>query len=174
MVRSHRADRGPWWFGSGGHGRFDLAPDPERPQGTCYLAAEPLGAFVEVFRHTALVDQADVARRRWSRLAVPRSLRLADCTARNARAYGITGAIHSTPDYRLTNAWAAAFAEAGFDGVRYLVSHDPAQRLVGYALFGPAGAGGPPEWPDGEVHRLDDDLLRRAREELGILVVPRF
>jgi hypothetical protein len=138
LFRVHRATRRPWWFSADGTGRFDLAP----PRGTCHLASEPVGAFLEVFRDVLRIDPRDVEARRMSRLELPRPLRLADCTAARSRGFGVTGAIHSTPDYATSHAWAAAFANAGFDGVRYRVSHDPSQRLGGYALFGEAGVAG--------------------------------
>lgn len=169
LFRIHRADRGPWWFASDGAGRFDLAP----PRGTCYLAGDPLGAFVEVFRDTRVVPEREVRRRSLSRLALPRPLRLADCAARRGRMFGLTAAVHSTPDFELTRAWGAAFAAAGFDGVRYLVSHDPAQRLAGYALFGDAGESADAgAWPPGEPSEIDAALLRRARHQFGLLAVP--
>lgn len=90
---------------------------------------------------------------------------LADCTSRRARAFGITAAIHSSPGYALTQAWATALARAGFDGVRYLVSHDPAQRYVGIALFGPAGTS---DWPVAETAPLGAELLGTVRRRFGI------
>lgn len=98
-----------------------------------------------------------------------KGLALADCTARRARAFGVTAALHSSDDYALAQAWAAAFARSGFDGVRYFVSHDPAQRLVGVALFGPEGA---PDWPGGRPHAMGEDLIQRAERLFGIRVLP--
>jgi hypothetical protein len=171
LARIHRHEQSPLWFNSDGERRFDLAP----PQGTLYTAADPLGSLVEVFRDASLVDVADVEGRRLSLLTPRRRLPLADCAARPARRFGISGAIHSTPDYATAQAWAAAFRRAGFRGIRYLVSHDPAQRLVGYALFGPAGEG----TAEGaievlatlEIQRL---LLEELAAQFGITVLPPF
>ena len=172
LFRIYRADRGPWWFSSDGTGRFDLSP----PRGTCYLAEDPLGAFVETFREAHVVPEQAVRRRVQSRLALPRALRLADCADRKARMFGVTAAVHATPDYALTGAWASGLAGAGFDGVRYLLSHDPAQELVGYALFGDAGeAGDPAAWPPTEPTEPGEiaaDVLVRARRQFGFLIVP--
>lgn len=44
LWRIHPADVAPWFFDVGPDGRFNLAES-----GTCYLAEEPLGAFVEKF-----------------------------------------------------------------------------------------------------------------------------
>lgn len=124
-----------WWFSNTGVARFDLAP----PRGTCYWAERPLGSFVEVFRDHARLLESDVASRSLTTGRIASRLVLADCTQRRARAFGITGAIHSSENYSLTQRWAEHFAAHGFDGIRYYVSHDPAQRLVGIALFGSGG-----------------------------------
>ncbi|MGH2350676.1 MAG: RES domain-containing protein, partial [Chloroflexota bacterium] len=97
LYRIHQHDRGPWWFSHDGSGRFDLAP----PSGTCYLAAEPLGAFIEVFREISFISRASVSARHISVLHVPRPVRLADCTVRQAHAYGVTAALHSSERYDL-------------------------------------------------------------------------
>jgi hypothetical protein len=165
LYRIHRQRRDAWWFSSDGSGRFDLSP----PHGTCYLAADPLGCFVEVVRDVATVASEFLVIRRLSTLRVPEPMLLADCTARAARRLGVTGAIHTTPDYRLTQAWAAALHQAGFAGFRYLVSHDPAQRLIGVALFGPAGR---TAWPVLTTVRIDDELIDVATREFGIRVIP--
>lgn len=171
MARIHRREHSPLWFNSDGEQRFDLVA----PGGTLYAAAEPLGAMVEVFRDLSLLDLADVEARRLSILAPRRRLAFADCTARGARRFGITAAIHSTPRYEETQRWARAFRQAGFDGIRHLVSHDPAQELVGYAVFGEAGE--PTGATDLEI--LDtmevprfvlDDLAR----DFGIVALPRL
>lgn len=165
LVRIHRHDRGPWWFSHDKTGRFDLAP----PRGTCYLAEEPIGAFVEVFRYSAIVQESDVVKRRISTLHLERTAELADCTTRRAGAFGITAAIHTSEDYARTQRWAKAFADAGFDGVRYRLSHDPAQRLIGIALFGPAG---PAAWPVATTVPIDDDLMAAVQRRFGIRVLP--
>lgn len=165
LYRIHRRDRGPWWFSNDASGRFDLHP----PSGTCYLAEDPLGSFVEVFRDAPLVAEADVDKRAVSTLFVPQDAVLADCTASRALAFGVTAVIHSTEQYERTQKWAAAFAAWGFGGVRYLVSHDPGQRLVGVALFGSAGA---QAWPVGQTDPIGSDLLAAARERFGIVVLP--
>jgi hypothetical protein len=165
LFRIHRDGREPWWFSSDGLGRFDLVA----PNGTCYLAEDPLGAFVEVFRTTAAIPEVEIAARGLSTLHVPRSLVLADCTARRARAFGITAAVHSTQDYQQTQPWAEAFARAGFAGVRYLLSHDPAQRLAGIALFGPAGSA---QWALASTRAINQQVLLSVRRSFSIRVVP--
>ena len=164
-MRIHRQAREPWWFSHDRTGRFDLA----HPRGTCYLAEEPIRAFTEVFRHSAMVQESDVARRRISTLYVERTLALADCTTRRARAFGITAAIHSTEDYDRTQRWAEAFADAGFAGLRYRLSHDRAQRSIGIALFGPAG---PAACPVASTAPIDDALIAAVQRQFGLRVLP--
>lgn len=165
LSRIHRAGRGPWWFSHDGSGRFDLVS----PKGTCYLAEDPLGSLVEVFRWTHVVTEATVAARRLSTLHAPADVTLADCTSPRAREFGLTAAVHSSEDYEATREWADAFAQAGFGGVRYLVSQDPAQRSVGVALFGPAGAAG---WPVAATEPIRRSLVRAAHKHFGIIVLP--
>lgn len=105
-----------------------------------------------------------------STIQPPRSVQLADCASRRAVLFGVTAAIHSSEDYPRTRAWASAFAQAGFEGVRYLVSHDPAQRLVGIGLFQCAGV---KDWPIVETRPIPEDLVFAAQNHFGITVVPR-
>ena len=166
LYRVHRSDVAPWWFSSDGTGRFDLL---DTPRGTCYLAVTPVGAFIEVFRVATLIPEAEVDARVLSSLAPPKATRLADCTVSAARKFGITGAIHTQPDYALPQAWAAAFAAAGFGGIRYRLSHDPAQRELGVALFGKAGE------RKARARRTEPvpaDVVEEARRRFGLVVAP--
>lgn len=166
LFRIHSAGLGAWWFANDGSGRFDLTGDPER--GACYLAETPVGAFVEVFR-VALVSQTAVRARALSTLALPLRAVLADCTSGRARAFGVTGAIHSGEDYDRTQAWAQALSGAGFDGIRSPLSRDPRQTLAGVALFGPAGS---PRWRAGRAEPIPLDVIREAQRRFGIRVLP--
>jgi hypothetical protein len=116
-----------------------------------------------------MVAESDLDKRVLSTLHVSEDVTLADCSESGALAFGVTAAIHSSENYERTQEWAAAFADAGLEGVRYLVSHDPAQRLVGVALFGPAGA---QDRPVAEAGPIESDLIASARERFGIIVLP--
>jgi hypothetical protein len=167
LWRIHLEEKGPWWFCRDLECRFDL----QAPKGTCYVAEEPLGSFVEVFTDVSLVAEEDIERRRLSALHVPGTLRLADCTDEASRGFGCTGEIHTTIDYDLTQRWAQALAASGFDGIRYYVRHDPAQRRVGLALFGDAGE--VRHWPDPTTDNIGEDLQLDAARRFGIHVLPR-
>lgn len=143
--RSHAS---PWWFScrtaNPRAGRFDLAA----PYGTCYLSDDVLGALLEVLTSpgssrpvvsvTALGDRVA-----WQ-LALPEPVRAADATERSAAGFGVTRELGVLVPYALPQAWADAFAAAGFHGIRYWLRLDPGLGR-GVAVFGPQGAR--PDWP---------------------------
>jgi hypothetical protein len=168
LYRIHRRDRGPWFFDNGPDGRFNLSGE----LATCYLALAPEGAFLETLgRQGRLIDPAEVARRAVSTLQVPQAMILANAGHARARAFGITVGISAIeePDRRSTRAWAEAFHAAGFQGIRYRVSHDPSQRAIGVALFGPAGAA---DWMATTAEPIDSRLLALVRRRYGLVVLP--
>jgi hypothetical protein len=165
LYRLHRSDVRPWWFSGDGSGRFDLRDG----MGTCYLAVTAVGAFIEVFRVETVIPEGEVEARALSTVAPPKRVSLADCTVSAARKFGITGAIHTQPDYALPQAWAEAFAAAGFGGIRYRLSHDPAQKELGVALFGPAGA---QSLPVRATEAVPAVVVEEARQRFGLVVAP--
>jgi hypothetical protein len=165
LYRIHRTDAGPWWFSGEGSGRFDLRDG----RGSCYLAVTPVGAFIEVFRVATVIPEAEVEARSLSSLVPSTRARLADCTVSAARKFGITGAIHTQPDYTVPQIWAEAFAAAGFGGIRYRVSHDPSQRELGAVLFGDAGE---PSLPVRRTEPIPASVIEAARQRFGLIVAP--
>lgn len=166
LYRLQRSDVGPWWFSSDGSGRFDLL---DGAQGTCYLAVSAVGAFIEVFRVATVIPEAEVEARSLSTLAPAKRMSLADCTVSASRKFGVTGAIHTQPDYALPQAWAAALAAAGFGGVRYRLSHDPAQKELGVALFGAAGE---QSLPVRRTESVPASVVEEARRRFELVVAP--
>jgi hypothetical protein len=172
IYRVHRADKGPWWFSSDGSGRFD-------PVGTglgaCYVAEQPLGAWLEVFRKRMLLAEDEVRERALLSARLGRDLRLADLTSRRALGLGVTAALGAAEHYDESQEFAVAVANERFDGIRYLLRHDPAQRLHGVALFAAAGAAAPADlaWPIIDDGPIPDDLLGEAAKRFGYRVVPR-
>lgn len=167
LARIHRSDRQACFYSSDGSGRFDLAP----PLGTCYFGDDPLASFVEVFREAAVIAESLVMTKELSLARPRRQRRLADVTHSRSRRFGVTGEIHTTTDYEMTQAWAGALQRAGFDGIRYRVRHDPAQDLIGVALFGPAGV-----YDDALVTAVRSPvpapLIAEAWDHFGIVVLP--
>ncbi len=171
VHRIHRAANGPWWFSSDGSGRFD-------PVGTglgaCYVAETALGAWVEVFRKRLVLAEEEVAERALFSIALGRDLRLADLTSRRALGFGVTASLGANEDYDDSQAFAVEAARAGFHGIRYLVRHDPAQKLFGIALLASAGAPDPPDpdWPLDGDGSIPDELVAEASERFGFRVLP--
>jgi hypothetical protein len=172
LARIHRAGQSPWWFSADGTGRFD--PVGVADSGACCLAPDELGAFVEVFRTPTTIAADDIEARRLSVVRLGRELRLADLCSRRALTYGVTAELGAGGDYDSSQQFALEACDAGFDGVRWWVRHDPAQRLVGVAVFGPAGEPDPSRrWPVPKPQKISERLLARARRDFGYQVVPR-
>jgi hypothetical protein len=172
IYRIHRGVRDPWWFSFEGAGRFD--PVGVDGVGACYLAEQPLGAWVEVFRKTLLLSEFDVGSRGLMATTLGRSLRLADLTSRRALSFGVTASLGADEHYERSQAFAREAAGAGFDGIRYLVRHDPSQRLYGVALFGSVGAppSGGGHWPVDDDGPIPEELVAAAGSAFGYRVLP--
>ena len=147
LFRAHRGDRGPWWFGNGGEGRFDLPA----PRGTCYTACDPESALRErigpVLGEAEAVPEQLLADVVVSRLRLPSARDVADLQSREAARFGVTRELESMVPYTVPQAWARAFASAGLDGVRYGPRFTPGEGSA-VALFGEAGDAGWATDPD--------------------------
>jgi len=164
LCRVTTSGLGPWWFSSGGAGRFDLAP----PRGTCYLADDEVGALLEVLGPVVVVSSSWAGRLSMWHLGLPHQCSAADTTVRAARGFGVTAELASMTPYALPQRWAAAFAATGHQGVRYRVRHDPGGSRA-LALF---GATGERRWPRGRRQRIGPTLLGRLAAEAGVRVAP--
>jgi hypothetical protein len=115
--------------------RFD---DPKGEFGTLYLGAELEAGFVETLLRNPrlrLVARAEIDLRRWSTLALARSLRLVDFTGPGLSVVGTDGGVNTGP-YRVSQAWARALFEHADtpDGIVYPSRHDPSLKCM--AVFG--------------------------------------
>jgi len=168
LFRSHAAVNGPWWYASDGGGRFDLAP----PHGTCYLAEDPVITLLETWGGMQTIPSYLADTRAVSTLQLPAAHNLADLTDNRAAGYGVTAEIATTPDYPLTQLWAAALHAVGMTGIRYWARHDLQHTHACLALFGPAGPRPSPPGPHPNPVTDDSDLLRQLRDTTGITVLP--
>ncbi|MCP9490079.1 MAG: RES family NAD+ phosphorylase [Solirubrobacteraceae bacterium MAG38_C4-C5] len=169
IHRIHDADRSPWWFSADGSGRFDPVGTG---MGACYLAERPLGAWVEVFRKTMLLPEAEVRHRSLLSVQLGRDVGLADLTSRRALGFGVTASLGADQDYEPSQTFAVRALEKGFAGVRYLIRHDPAQKLLGITLFGEAGAAESEAWPIGSEQPRSPELIAEAHRRFGYRVLP--
>lgn len=87
-----------------------------------------------------------------------------------SRHFGVTAAIHSTPDYALCQRWAAAFADAGFDGINYLASHDPSVNERSVAIF--QGSAKAEKLARLMSSDIGEEVIRDVDQRYGIVVVP--
>lgn len=168
LWRIHAADVAPWLFDVGPDGRLNLADS-----GTCYLAEEPIGAFVEKFgrlvRPGGAIPEPLVDAQRLSRLRPPRA-KVVDLTDPTVLGLvGLTAEIHATTDYNLTQGWALTFQEAGYAGIRYKARHDPRGQLVCIALFGSAK----PPRSAAKTTTIPVELIHEASATFAITVLPR-
>ncbi len=170
VYRIHTSAKSPWWFSSNGDGRFDPVGTGT---GACYLAETQLGAWVEVFRKNMLLPETEIAHRSLLAVTLKRDLRLADITSPRALSFGITASLGANEQYEQSHAFAVRALEDGFEGIRYFVRHDPAQKRYGLALFAPAGVPDPSDrrWPTGSV-AIPDTLIREAEQVFGYRVLP--
>ena len=178
LYRVTTSGFGPWWFNSMPSDslrrpisrderiNFDL---PE-PAGTCYLALDPLVALLEVLGGIRNAFSEYWLRRftLWT-LSVPEVVRLADLTSRLARPFGVVGP-SMNPAYVVESGpeWAVAFAAAGFDGILFRSSFDPAGGAC-IALFGPYGERR--RWRKGRGANLEN-LIERLQNETGMRAAP--
>jgi hypothetical protein len=170
LYRIHRLEASGWWFSCGGEGRFDPVGSGS---GACYLALEPLAAWVEVFRKGMLIAEEELAARRLLSATLLEPLTLADLTSRRALSFGVTASIGADQHYEQSQLLAARLAQEGFDGILYLVRHDPAQRLHGVALFGPPGqASQPPAGMKSRSRALPVELVEQAQRTFGYRLLP--
>lgn len=138
LFRAHLAERSPWWFGNDGGGRFDLPA----PRGTCYTALDAVSAVRErlgpVLGSRAALPETTLAEVVVSRLRLPEPRRAADLQSRGAALFGVTRELESMVPYAVPQAWARAFADAGFGAVSYGPRFTPGE-CTAVALFGPEG-----------------------------------
>jgi hypothetical protein len=168
LWRVHAADAAPWFFDTSPEGRFNL-PDV----GTCYLAEEQLGAFVEKFgrllRPGGVIPEPLVDSQRLSTLRPPRASVVDLNDPRVLGLAGLTAEIHATTDYGLTQRWAQALHDVGYAGIRYKARHDPRGQLVSIALF---GSDKPPRTA-AKTTAIPVDLIHEASATFAITVLPR-
>lgn len=128
-----------WFFSSsdgGQPGRYDLP----RPNGSCYFADDPAGAWLEVFRRQQVVPRQDITVRCLVTAARTGDvLALADLTSPTAVKSGVTLDLSAGSDYTQTQVAALAAYRQKCMGIIGWIRHDPARRYRNFALFGRMG-----------------------------------
>lgn len=158
-------------------GRFNLVGVTDR--GTCYLALDPLGAYVETLGRILTRSISDIARRRHTVVTLERDLQLFDLTRSEARsAYrsdglDLTATIGAGDSYDTPQRLARLTHDDGYDGIVYTARHDPGHRYESVALFGPAG---PHEsdvvFASAKTSEIAADLILTGTRTFGIVILP--
>jgi hypothetical protein len=171
IYRIHRSGKDPWWFSADGTGRFDPVGTGS---GACYFASEPLGAWVEVFRKQLLLAEGEILERSLCSVSLGHNLRLADVTSRRALEFGVTASLGANEKYAQSHDFAGRVKDAGFDGIRYFLRHDPAQKLFGYALFSAPGLSGSLMVAHGSAtdEEIPAAVIEQAQRVFGYRVLP--
>ena len=170
LFRIHGVDHHPGYFSSTGDGRFDLVGIDDA--GACYLSSTPEGAFVEKFGDLGIVPSDLVTTKRISRATVVEKLHLADVTDPHVIGlFGLGQEISASLDYSPTQAWARAFAQAGFDGIWYSARRDPAGTSRSVAVFGHSPLDELRLTWDSPEH-IPVTLLDEVAERFGIEAIP--
>ena len=157
----------PWWFCSGGDCRFDLP----RPFGTCYLGTDRIVGLVELLGPEMAgrpVTSSFVGSIFLYGLDLPAVAVVANLSDRKAIGYRASNELSGGGDYQVTQQWAVAFHEVGFDGIRYRTRFDTGTSPRGIALFGSAGRA---PWPISAKQAVDAELRQALRRTCSISVV---
>lgn len=165
LARIHRVGIEPWRLSSHEHGRFNLP----QPRGTCYLAPEPICAFLEVFaRHGAAIDAREISEYRLSWLRLDQDWKLADLTDLTVLGAGINAEIHASTEYEFTRAWASSIDQE-YEGIQFRPRSDPSGSLSSVALF--SAEGGRKAIVESS-EEISSALLRQVEAQFDLRVVP--
>ena len=138
LVRIHRSDLDPIFFGSTGGNRFD---DFLKEYGVCYLCTTPEGAFAETCLRAVgayFVALTFLEARSFAEIEVIAPLRLISMHGPGLAQIGATAAVTSGP-HRAAQQWSRAVHDhpTAPDGIAYRSNHDNGE--LGVALFERAG-----------------------------------
>lgn len=156
-------------------GRFNLVGVAGR--GTCYLAMEPLGSYVETLGRILSRPVGDIEARRYSVVTLDRDIELFDLTMSEARsAYvadglDLTATVGAGDSYELPQRLALLTHDDGYDGILYTARHDNSHSLECVAFFGPAGANDN-VFNTTKTDHVPQHLIDLARQVFGITILP--
>ena len=140
LVRIHRSDLAPLFFGSFGGNRFD---DPAKTYGVCHLSKTSEGAFAETCLRAVgarFVALTFLEARSFSEIEVTEPLSLVSLHGPGLAQLGATGAVTSGPHsvaqpHFVAQQWSRAIHDrpTAPDGIAYRSNHDNGELCV--ALF---------------------------------------
>ena len=167
LHRIHRAGRAADHYDTTDRHRFGAPPDRPR-YGVCYVALEPIAAYVEVFGRIGTLGTTEIDSRRISEATGARDLRLADLSHRSVLGrFGVTAAHSTGTDYAPSQQLSGRLHDAGYDGIVYRARHDPKMQLEAVAVF--ARQPSPLNWRDPQP--IPNSLVQQGLR-FGIQVLP--
>lgn len=163
----------PWYFSNDDSGRFNLVSGRE---GTCYWGTTLSGSILEVLGPE--LAAVGVLSARWFEekcvwsAELTSDIRIADLANIGARQFGVTLELFTITPYVLPQRWASEIRECGWEGIRYLLRHEPSGASKGIALFGPRGAQDSHEAAALVAKvEFDEELLGKFTAETGVQVL---
>lgn len=133
LVRIHRIDLNPAFWGKTGQNRFDA---PAGEFGVLYTATDRHAAFIETYGDALdrTVTSSSLSVRGWARVEPTRDLRLVDLSGPGLVRIGADERLCSG-EHNVAQDWSLALWQhrASADGLYYRARHDPSRMSV--ALF---------------------------------------
>ena len=140
LFRIHISKNYPIWFCNDTYHRFDPPQSNRHLYGVCYFGFEPLASLIETFGKIGYIAEREINQRSLSVIQTKRLLNIADTTDRTILGrFRLTAEIATGSDYKEPQWLSWKLYEAGFDGIKYRVRHDPKMELEALAVFGEPG-----------------------------------
>lgn len=140
MYRAARA--APWWFCTCGGCCFDISADHPSGLGTLYAGSDPITGVLEIIGPEMMerpISREFLSVRTIWTLGYDREVILADLSHESAVGFGVTNELSTRVPNGIPQAWAVAFADENFDGIRYQTRFSTGTQATGIALFDEAG-----------------------------------
>ena len=138
VFRAYNTANGPGYYSSHLTGRFDLAD----PNGTLYFGDDISTAIRESLGELAYgkaITAGAASARAVVETELPSTGPFAHISSEKAVRFGVLRELQTMPRYTVPQAWAQAFFDAGFMGIRYPSRFTTAEKANAWAVFGPAG-----------------------------------
>jgi hypothetical protein len=156
----------PWWFCNAGDCRFDLSGT----SGTLYAGTDEIVGVLEYVGREmvdGVIGFEYLNQRELWRLRYDSAFPLAYLSSGRAFRFGVTNALAAMDSYEVPQAWAAAFSESGFEGIRYRSLFDTRDESRAVAFFDKAGSH---LWPKESVYEggNEKNIIALARINISV------
>jgi hypothetical protein len=159
----------PWWFCNAGDCRFDLSGT----RGTLYAGTDEFVGVLEYVGHEmvdGVIGFEYLNQRGLWRLRYDAPFPLANLSSGRSSSFGVSDALAAMDSYEVPQAWAGAFGEAGFEGIRHRSLFDTREESRALAFFDEAGLH---RWPKEFVYEGGNEENITALARINIVVEQR-